>query len=57
MTTPWGGGGSPSVQFGFVQNPAFLRIATLFYAAITGVMRVVDQGCMPAATILATLGC
>ncbi len=43
-------------QYSFFQNLVSLGIATLLYAAITGAMWVVDQGFMPAATILATLG-
>jgi len=43
-------------QYTFFQNLVSLAIATLLYAAITGTMWVVDQGFIPAATILTTLG-
>ena len=43
-------------HYTFFQNLASLGISTLFFAAVVAVMWVRDLGCVPAATILATLG-
>jgi hypothetical protein len=43
-------------RYSLFQNLAGLGISTLLFAAIVGVMWVVDQDLRPAVTILATLG-
>jgi hypothetical protein len=45
-----------SSHYSFFQNLICLGIATLLYGAVTGVLWVVDQGFVLAATVLTTLG-